>query len=66
MVIALQVDADDPNADIRTLHILKNRWSGMTGPAGVLQFSREEGRLRENALAQLEQEQEEDEHNASS
>ena len=39
MVIALQVDADDPNADIRTLHILKNRWSGMTGPAGVLQFS---------------------------
>lgn len=66
MVIALQVDAEDPNADIRHLHVLKNRWSGMTGPAGILQFSREEGRLRENALAQLEQEQEEDEHNASS
>ena len=38
MVIALQVDADDPNADIRTLHILKNRWSGMTGPPAFFNF----------------------------
>ena len=43
--IGMSVDRDDPDADIRNLHVLKNRYSGETGFAGTLQYNREAGRL---------------------
>ena len=39
--ISMQVDPDEPNSDIRHLHILKNRYTGQTGPAGTLNYNRE-------------------------
>jgi hypothetical protein len=36
---------------------LKNRWSGETGDAGTLHYTRSDGRLREDILALLQQEQ---------
>lgn len=59
--IALQVDPDDPDGDIRNLQILKNRWTGQTGPAGTLQYSRDTGRLLEIELAMLGQDEEDNE-----
>ena len=53
--IALQVDADEPDGDIRHLHILKNRFTGETGPAGVLAYDRDTGRLLEHELVLLNQ-----------
>ena len=49
----MSVDADEPNSDIRHLNILKNRYTGQTGPAGTLSYNRETGRLIEDVLAQL-------------
>jgi len=51
--IALQVDPDDPDADIRHLRVLKNRFTGQTGDAGVLVYHRESGRLVEEELSHL-------------
>lgn len=51
--IAMQVDADEPDGDIRHLHILKNRFTGETGPAGVLSYDRDTGRLLEHELVLL-------------
>ena len=39
------MDRDDPDADIRNLHVLKNRFTGETGFAGTLQYNREACRL---------------------
>ena len=71
--IGLQVDPQDPHSDVRHLRVLKNRWSGETGDAGTLHYTRSDGRLREDILALLQQEQEqpgaahgfEAEHNTS-
>ena len=35
------------------LNILKNRYTGQTGPAGTLNYNRDTGRLLEDVLAQL-------------
>jgi twinkle protein len=51
--ISMAVDAEEPNSDIRHLHILKNRYTGQTGPAGTLNYNRDTGRLIEDVLAQL-------------
>ena len=51
--ISMSVDADEPNSDIRHLNILKNRYTGQTGPAGTLNYNRDTGRLLEDVLAQL-------------
>lgn len=47
-VIGIQKNMDEPNADQRELVVLKNRWSGNTGSAGVLTYDRNSGRLMEN------------------
>ena len=49
----MSVDPDEPNSDIRHLNILKNRYTGQTGPAGTLNYNRDTGRLLEDVLAQL-------------
>ena len=49
--IALQVDPDEPDSDIRHLRILKNRFTGQTGDAGTLVYNRETGRLLEEELS---------------
>ena len=51
--IGLQVDPDEPDSDIRQIRILKNRFTGQTGSGGTLSYNRETGRLIEEALAQL-------------
>lgn len=51
--IAIQVDPDDPDNDVRLLRILKNRFTGQTGDAGTLVYDRETGRLIEESLAAL-------------
>ena len=51
--ISMSVDPDEPNSDIRHLNILKNRYTGQTGPAGTLNYNRDTGRLIEDVLAQL-------------
>ena len=43
--IGMSVDRNDPNADVRNLHVLKNRYTGETGFAGTLQYIREASRL---------------------
>ena len=43
--IGLEVDAEQPLSGIRNLVVLKNRFTGEVGPAGVLQYTRETGRL---------------------
>ena len=65
-VVALNVDSDEPDSDIRHLYILKNRFTGETGHAGTLAYDRDTGRLLEEELAQLlgdtEDEQGENDH----
>jgi len=51
--IGLQVDVDDPDSDVRHIRILKNRFTGETGHAGTLVYSRDTGRLLEEDLAHL-------------
>ena len=51
--IAIEVDPEDPDNDIRHLRVLKNRFTGQTGPAGTLAYDREAGRLMEDVLAEL-------------
>ena len=51
--IAIQVDPDEPDNDVRYLRILKNRFTGQTGDAGTLVYDRETGRLLEEELAHL-------------
>ena len=51
--ISMSVDADEPNSEIRHLNILKNRFTGQTGPAGTLNYNRDTGRLLEDVLVQL-------------
>lgn len=45
--IGIQVSAEDPDSDQRELKILKNRFTGQVGHAGLLKYSRETGRLLE-------------------
>lgn len=52
--IALQIDPEAPDDDIRHLRVLKNRFTGETGDAGTLVYDRDSGRLLEEALAQFE------------
>ena len=53
-VVALNVDPDEPDSDIRHIAILKNRFTGeTTSHAGTLVYNRETGRLLEEQLAQL-------------
>jgi len=58
--IAIQVDPDEPDNDVRYLRILKNRFTGQTGDAGTLVYNRETGRLLEEELAHLLEGAEED------
>ncbi len=51
--IAIQVDPEDPDNDVRYLRILKNRFTGQTGDAGTLVYDRETGRLLEEELSAL-------------
>jgi len=51
--IGIQVDPDEPDSDIRHLRILKNRYTGQTGPAGTLVYDRQTGRLLEEELSHL-------------
>lgn len=58
MVVGLernQQDSDNPN--LTTVRILKNRWSGETGVACHLEYSKETGRMTETIFSE-EQEQE--------
>lgn len=57
-VIALQVDPDEPDSDIRHLHVLKNRFTGETGQCQTLIYNRETGRLLEMEMADLQQQDE--------
>ena len=52
-VIALQVDPDEPDSDIRHLHVLKNRFTCETGQSQTLVYNRETGRLLEMEMADL-------------
>ena len=45
--IGLQISPEDPDGDQRQLQILKNRFTGQTGFAGLLGYNRETGRLLE-------------------
>ena len=58
--IGLQVDAEDPDSDHRHLIVLKNRFTGQTGHAGTVIYNRETGRLLEETLAQLQNDNEGD------
>lgn len=58
--IAMQVDPEDPDNDLRLLRILKNRFTGETGEAGTLVYDRETGRLLEEELAALLEPQDEE------
>ncbi|ADE38636.1 DnaB-like helicase C-terminal domain-containing protein [Candidatus Puniceispirillum marinum] len=60
-VIALNVDSDEPDSDIRHLHILKNRFCGATGYSGTLRYDRDTSRLVEEELAHLFEQEEDDE-----
>ena len=51
--IAIEVDIDDPDSNIRHLRVLKNRFTGQTGDAGTLVFNRDTGRLLEEGLSHL-------------
>ena len=43
--IGLQVDANDADGDHRQINVLKNRFTGETGAAGLVHFDRKSGRL---------------------
>ena len=58
--IGIQVDSDDPDGDFRHLVVLKNRFTGQTGHAGTVAYNRETGRLLEETLAQLQNDNEGD------
>ena len=45
--IGLQVDPDNPDGDTRRLVVLKNRFTGEVGMAGIVNFNRTTGRLIE-------------------
>jgi twinkle protein len=47
MVIGLSRDQQGDNANVTQMHVLKNRFSGMTGEAGQLYFDPDTGRLAE-------------------
>lgn len=47
-VIGLQRNSDTPDEPNIEVIVLKNRWSGDRGPAGLLSYSRETGRLSES------------------
>ena len=49
--VALQIDPEEPDSDIRHIRILKNRFTGQTGDAGTLVYNRETGRLLEEELS---------------
>lgn len=68
-VIALNVDPDEPDSDLRHIHILKNRFTGATGYCSTLRYCRDTGRLIEEELSHLfeaETETEEEEQHAES
>ena len=41
---------DEESPDTMTVRVLKNRWSGETGRACYLDYSRETGRLTESVM----------------
>ena len=45
MCISLQIDPEDPTGDTRSLHCIKNRWSGEQGYCGSVRYQRDSGRL---------------------
>ena len=49
-VIGLQKPSDDPTGDATELVVLKNRSTGERGSAGILNYSRETGRLTESVF----------------
>ena len=59
-LIGIYFDADDPDGDFRHLVVLKNRFTGQTGHAGTVAYNRDTGRLLEETLAQLQNDNEGD------
>lgn len=45
--IGIEVDPEEPTAGLRNLVVLKNRHTGQVGPAGVLKYDLDTGRLTE-------------------
>lgn len=50
MVIGLERDQQGKNPNVTTMRVLKNRFSGETGEAGYLLYSRDTGRLSETTI----------------
>ena len=53
MVISLERDSQNDNAEVRNttlVRVLKNRFSGDTGPASYLQYDRNTGRQFEEII----------------
>ena len=44
--LSLQVDPEDPHSNVRHLFVLKNRFTGQTGPADTLVYDQDTGRLK--------------------
>ena len=44
-VIALERDQQSSTPDVATIRVLKNRYAGVTGPAGCVKYYKDEGRL---------------------
>jgi len=44
-VIALERDQQSSTPDVATIRVLKNRYAGITGPAGCVKYYKDEGRL---------------------
>lgn len=53
IVIGLERDQQGDNPNVTTVRVLKNRFSGETGEAGMLEYDRETGRLRAVDAASL-------------
>ena len=47
-VVGLERDQQGDNPNSTTVRVLKNRYTGETGVAGIIDYQRETGRLREN------------------
>ena len=48
VVLGLQVDPEEPHSDRRQIVVSKNRYTGETGPAGIITYDTTTGRLTES------------------
>tara|TARA_Y100000361_G_C11040902_1_gene279863 strand:- start:317 stop:766 length:450 start_codon:yes stop_codon:yes gene_type:complete len=58
IVIGCERDQQGENPDMTTVRVLKNRWTGETGIATHLYYSKETGRLTETQLTEVKQDEE--------